>query len=339
MRILRTIAITGVALALAASLVPAQATCGSPQLYTTISTNTSFVWVDGWDVVYYAPGYPPASFTQPPTTPEFFAVYWALGTGNTILGVGDDAGTYTVPPQGWVYYDLLGGAYPTGAKVFGNWAQQGIDGCIPANGTCECLLMTDEKDGIGYFAIASKATDANGNAYFVQPGTTAAGFAPPIILRAVPAPDVTRVDLNEDTMVETWNVTVGDVVDGEDGVYELDGCDCGPGTYQLYWQAVPENTAAPVSRNAAEWTAIGAPVPMGSPTAFDFDCSTLAENSDVYLAAGLVFANGFPGGPYKVTLSGNSLGVRCGPTIADPVDLQPRNRIQRRDVPRPERKR
>ena len=66
---------------------------------------------------------------------------------------------------------------------------------------------------------------------------------------------------------------------------------------------------------------------------------------DVYLAIGLVYDSSFGdptivgGTNYPVYLSENSLPTQCGPTIAEPTDLQPKIRRQLRDTPRPDRKR
>jgi hypothetical protein len=343
MRILRTIALAGVVLGLAAALVPAHAICGAAQQVTTIGQdNRSHVWHEDWAVTYYAVGVAPATYSGlPPITADFFAVYWGLETGDTALTLGDDSGAYTVPPASWAYWTFLAGVYPTAAKVFGTWAQSTtIDGCVATN-TCECLLMTDELDGKGYFAIATALTDAGGNAFFVQDGTDPLGWATPIILRGIPVPDVTSVDLNQDTLVETWNVTVPDVAGPLQGVYELDGCDCGPTGYQIYTYTAPSSDVldAPVSRDAAQWTAATAVTPMGTPTSFEIDCAALPADSAIYAATGLVFDSSFPGGPYKVTLSSNFGPVACGTNLADPVDLQPKQRTRdQRGISRTDRK-
>jgi hypothetical protein len=336
MKTRRAIGTVGLILGLASVLLPAWAACGSAQQVTTISVdNRSHVWTDGWPVIYYMPGIAPLAYPgNPPITAKFSSVYWALGSGDTTYGMGDDSGQYPVPPASWVYWNYLAPGYPylLAAKVFGTWAQSPtIDGCVHTH-TCECLLMTDERDGIGYFAAATARTDAGGNAFFVQHGTDPIGWASPIILRAIPRPRIIRYVVDWRTNTGTFTVTVLDPVGPAEGVYELDGCDCGPHQFIIYEQRVWRGAPPPVSRDAADgWEAATPPTNMGEWVSFELSC---VQEWDVYLAVGLVFDSGFPASPYKVTLSENSYPFACGPTIADPVELQPRERHRLRELPR-----
>ena len=336
MRMLKIFAFLAVALAFAAA--PAQATCvGNPAQFTSAIAGEpfSFVWTDGWDVGYFE-GYPPFSGTMtPPITADFFGVYWALGQGDVTEGLGVDAGTQSMPPATFVTYQPEPDFAVTFAgPISGGWGAIGVDNCIDIL-TCECVLLTDQRDGVGYFAVLSARTADTKVANLTQAGTDGGGNAGPIILREIPAPAITRVDLNQDTNVATFNVSVGSAAAG---VYAKDGCDCGPVGYVLYQQAVDTGNPAPGDRDDAGWTAVTGVLPMGQAAAYDTDVCT-AFDVEVYLATGLVFDSGFSGGGYTVHLSGNSNALRCGTNIAEPKPLQPRIRRELRETPRTDRTR
>ena len=336
MRMLKIFAFLAVALAFAAS--PALATCvGNPAQFTSAVAGEpfSFVWTDGWDVGYFD-GYPPFSGTMTnPITADFFGVYWALGQGDVTLGPGVDAGTQSMPPAVFVTYQPEPDFAVTFAgPISGSWGAQGVDDCIGID-TCECVLLTDQRDGIGYFAMLSALTSDTKVANLTQAGTDGGGNAGPIILREVPAPVITRVDLDQDTNVATFNVSVGSAAAG---VYAKDGCDCGPVGYVLYEAAVDTGGPPPGDRDGAGWTAVTGVLAMGTAAVYDSTVCT-AFDVEVYLATGLVFDSDFSSGGYTVHLSGNSNALRCGTNIAEPTDLQPKIRRQLRDTPRPDRKR
>jgi hypothetical protein len=343
MRIVKTFALAVlVALVVTAALTPVQAKCTSSRL---IQTNTA----DGqtrvynpatFDVVCLA-GYAPYSYYQSPVSPAFEGIFWALGTGDVALGLGDDSGSYAAdgsntPWFTWEYYPP-GGPYPgytRGGQIFANWGgADSVDGCVPT-GTCECVLLTDEVDGVGYFALATGLSDANGNLNLTQSGAPCGTSPGDIVLAPIPTPTVTRIDMDMVTKDQSFQVTASVPAAG---IYEKDGCVCGPLGWKLYQRTVPRGNPAPVSRNAADWEMVVDQTPFGATGTWDSACGD--SEVDIYLAVGLAFADGFPGPNNLVLLSANDGPYLCGPTMADPTDLQPKIRRQLRDQPRTDRKR
>jgi hypothetical protein len=339
MRILKTFALAAAVIAVAAMLVPAQAQCGAAKQVTTAGPDgTSFIWMEDFPPNYYS-GYPPYSTDgTPPITPSFFGVYWQLGAGDVELGLGSDSGGF--PATGtddWVYYGTFA-AYNMnfGAIMFTTWAAlPSIDGCVE-NGTCECVLMTDQRNGVGYFGLLSGQADpGTGNLFLNQGGADPAGNNTPIVMAPIPGPTITRIDMDMDTHNLTFNVTAAAPAAG---VYQMDGCDCGPVGFNVYQAIVDRDAPPPGDRNAAGWEKMTAlPVAFGAPAVFESACG--GSEVDVYLAIGIEAADGFSGGTYPVILSENSAKTMCGPTMAQPTDLQPKIRRQLRDQPRTDRKR
>jgi hypothetical protein len=351
MRILKTFALAAlIALVATAALTPVEAACGGPRVITTKTTaQASWVWNPGaFGTPACAVGKPPYGYNATPVSPEFEGMCWALGTGNPVVGLGDDVGTFVADGSNttwtyWTYYPP-GSAYPGlsyAAILAIDWAASPtIDGCGPTL-TCQCVLLSDQAGGTGYFALLTGQSSLAGDVDLTQPGTGCGEnwFGLPtagdINLAPVPAPEIVRYDMDLDTHNLTFTVNATAPVDG---VYIKDGCNCGPTGWVLYEQVLPRGSAAPADRDAtANWTAVSAVTEFGLPAVYESACGA-AEN-DVYLAVGLAFADGFPGPTYKLMLSANQGPYECGPSIAEPKTLQPKERRQLREISRPARSR
>ena len=344
MRILNRIAIVAVlALFLAAAFTPAQAACGAALLIATTDSTTgakTFVntAIPGWSPNYCfgIPGYAPSMYPGvPPVTPAFDGVFWAFGTGNPAIGLGDDNGLWLA--SSWSYYYanpsyLIYGA----AEIFTSWAGAAvIDGCLfnsgPTTGPdpgqeCTCVLLTDQDGATGYYAIAANSTDPGSNSFLTQPGTEPCNNnSGNISLQPIPAPYINNA---------TWNPVTGDVtfnatVSGDPGNYNLDPatCGCGPIGYQVVYAAVPRGNPAPSDRDEAAWTVANLPgggaqpvTPMGGAVTVEPTCGLVDQ--DVYLGTLLHFDSGYTAS----VVSSNSTRAECGTNIAEPFEPRPRVR-------------
>jgi hypothetical protein len=324
MRSLKRIAI---AMLLSAALPTAvEAACSGAQIISSKNDRSSYIWTqDVFVPLYYGAGYPPMMvFGNPPVTSEFSGVFWALGTGDPAFGLGDDNGDFY--SANWFHYDSdpTYGVYYAG-YVNTNWGQNGIDGCLLNAGAtsgldgdeCTCILLSDQYGTDGYFAIASSMVDINGHTYFDMPGADGNGNGGPIILVPIPKPFITLADTNFATRDIDLTVTIDPF---STGIYEKDGCDCGPVGFKIRSMLIPRGDPPPADRDAELWTELelaggGAqPVtPLGSSVTVASTCGYAYH--DVYLAAQLIFDSGFG----TAVVSRNSTRIECGPTLAEPV--------------------
>lgn len=350
MRMLRTYALAAVVVALAlGAAVPARAACGQG-ITTWTGGAQSWAWTDGAGVVYSGGYWPWFEDADKPFSPEAIGIFWAFGSGNPETGQGNDSGTTFMAPTmiepigiSALYYQDWGVTgtthYYSASSIVGNWSLPAVDGCVGTN-ACECVLLQDERGGVGYFAIIAAMTSDGGDLFLNQGGSDGYGNSLPYILKEIPAPDVIRADLNTDTYLAQFEVSVATPTAG---VYNSGGCNCGPTGFQIYQAVVPHGAAAPSGRDASQWEAVSGVTPMGAAASYESDActDTSAAGVDVYLATRLYFDSNFPGGPYKVILSKNNFdeALHCGTNIAEPKPLQPRIRRERPDVPRPQRTR
>jgi hypothetical protein len=283
----------------------------------------------------YVPG-PPFDYYAgiPPVSPNVQATFWALGTGNPIVGPGADAGSYTVPAFPWLYF--YAGYSNFAAQINSGWGLSSfIDGCIQDNGplACTCVLITDHDGADSYFALVSNAgAPGTWDTILTQPGNDAAGNAGPIILRPIPAPTILNAARKTASFDLDLTVTVPMPAAG---IYQSGGsCECGPVGYKVKQQIVLRGSPPPTTRDAG-WTDMtlvgGGAQPllgtaMGSPVALESLCG--ATDQDVYIAAELIFDSGF----VAPVVSKNATRIECGPNIAEPE--RPRFRPGSQQPPR-----
>lgn len=341
MRIVKTFALAALVLVLAAALTPAQAKCDGPAVIVTNSPEgRTFVWNEGTFTPTCTAGFPPYQYAATnAVSNDFFGAFWQLGSGDVTIGLGNDSGTLDAlntadTTQGWFnFYSWATGSYA--GEIFADWAvSPAVDGCIGPN-VCECVLLTDQYEGVGYFAVIAGTTEPTADFFLTQAGSNCTGVGDGlIVMKPVPEPTITRIDMDMATRNMTFNVTATAPVDG---VYNADGCNCGPNGFVVYQAIVDRDAPPPGDRNAAAWQAMTAETAFGDPAVFESACG--GTEVDVYLAIGMTYDSGFSGGTYPIHLSANSLKTQCGPTMAEPTDLQPRIRRELRENPRTERKR
>jgi hypothetical protein len=276
----------------------------------------------------------------PPVSPAMRGVFWSVGSGNPVIGQGNDSGIFSggfLATDFWLkqvsasfaaglyHYPAwnslkIGGNYVVGAPV--TWSAPDADGCGPGGTppliSCTCFLLTDTWNGQGYFATQCAQSDILGNTNF-DTGQT-------IKLAAIPQPLITGS--SRDTI--TGDVTVSVGVKGGDGnidspaegVYAKSPCGTGLAGYRVLGSVVPRNgTPSPqsfVQLPRADGTSQGT-TGFGAQVAVRADCNPAADQ-DLYLALQIVgegptpFISQFPGR--------SATRVPCGSNMADPDSRQ-----------------
>jgi hypothetical protein len=182
------------------------------------------------------------------------------------------------------------------------------------------VLLTDQSEGVGYYAMLSAAPDAGTN---FQYGNN-------IALQPIPAPQI--VNSVRNPVGRDVDLTLN--VPPLSGVVEDGGCNCGSGAkYVVRAQEVPQNAAAPVGRDVGGWVTNltsaqpGGGTNVGSQIVLNAPC---ANDTDLYLTTELIFDSGYS----TSVVSGNSTRVACDPNIANPKPLERRRIDNRPTTPR-----
>ena len=135
-----------------------RAACPSARIFTSSQgVPTSYVYTPGvCDTGYCTSG-------QTSVSADFLGAFWRLGLGNPSPGVvaGVDNGGFPAldgPDGGWVRYYP---GYP--AFIDSHWAADPrIHGCIDGSSgepRCMAILLGDQLDATGYFALLTDAAD------------------------------------------------------------------------------------------------------------------------------------------------------------------------------------
>jgi hypothetical protein len=327
MKILTKVAFSAIALLVMVVVAqPAAASCGVPYVISNVedADNYASIYTDGLWCGGGVSGYCP----DDAMTAAASGVFWALGGGDAADGVGNDNGTWL--SENWLYGYYYPGYGFAPFTLFTAWDAPGVDGCINLTGglgspgTCTCILLTDELNGVGKFAAVSVQTDAGGDSYLNRTTGNA-----PIVLRDMPKPQILGSTRDPGTFNIVMNITVPPPASG---LYEAATCGCAEAvSYKLYQAVVPRGDAPPASRDIAVggWSemnlagAVPQPLggtPAGTPVSVESLCG--ASNTDVFVTAQLVFDSGFA----TDVVSTNSTRVECGPNIAEPQPIRPKVR-------------
>ena len=283
-----------------ASIGPNHAACQNARIVSTLFPNGSYSYI-------FSPGVEVGA-TSSSITGDFEASFWALGAGHPSFGQGVDSGAFTaLGPErnGWV-------THPAGSPAYFHttWASgKTVDGCIDTEDiktTCTAVLLSDQHDGTGYFALLS-ASPVQGNYSFVQPDNG------PIVLAPVPVPrlidtTVTSSDLRATVRVDALVA----------GLFLDSGCPAGiVRGYRIYAQVVkqggdvPTDRDRPTSSTGGDWVLVdggealdGGPLDLGTTAQITIACKS---DDEVYLAASVVFDSGFE----TRHVSGNTAPIRC----------------------------
>ncbi len=276
-----------------------------------------------------------ASQSDAPIGPTIRGVFWRFGTGNPIVGQGDDSGAFRgglAPGDFWIKqvsqsFDP-GGLYHYVARISlksgpnaepgppVTWSDPLVDGCGPTvPGVCTCMLLSDQWGGVGYFAMLGATSSTNLHT-FLDPGPT-------VRLAPIPVPQVTVESGDEAQQQMTISVDVDRPLDGR---FEKVECPCTFG-YRIFAARVPRGAPPPTDRGAG-WTVLSAP--SGQPqhiTSFDVTSTLVVDCSDpvltdVYLAASLGGSDAFETAHVsdQIRLDCTCPGDEDGDSIGDACD-------------------
>lgn len=131
-----------------------------------------------------------------------------------------------------------------------------IDGCLFASGAtpgfdgdeCTVVLLADQADGEGYFAVLSSRVEADGSTYLDQPGADGAGNGGPIVLQPIPKPFITDTRFVDQDAVLLVS-TAAPVLPEESILLQSPDCDSGVlAGYRIYAWKNDLGVAPPVDR-------------------------------------------------------------------------------------------
>ena len=290
-----------------------------------------------------------ASESGPPVSSAMKGVYWAVGSGNPAIGLGNDNGNFRggfAAGDFWIKQKngtFVGGVYHYPAWISLNlgdnnvvgppvtWSSPDADGCGPANppaSVCTCMLITDEWAGAGYFATLCAASNPLGNTRFDTGGGSA------FVLKPIPRPLITssvRDTLSGDVTLSVGAGNAGIPDSAAEGVYTSDSCGTGLQGFRVFGAVVPRGGSPTPGQFVELPRADGSPqgnTGYGAQVAVKADCNPASEQ-DLFLAVQMV---GEGATPFKSgVLSQPSGRVPCGSNLATP------GRGDRGEDPRPDR--
>jgi len=228
--------------------------------------------------------------------------FWALGFGNPALYAGNDNGSLR-DEDGWVSR-FLGYTY-----IDGNWAWNGIDGCIHgkvAPGKSAEIMVAEfldrSNDGIrAYFAAAEVALHLAEQEQF----DFATGIGRDITLAEIPKPFIASSGLIGPHEIEIVvpGPTSSQIALGffSDGTAELGEVIAG---YRVYGHTHPGGSEPlPDRRRDAGWIPLSGTVPFGVAATVIVDCTQLYA----FLAQSIVYDSGFE----SAYVSERSTTIKC----------------------------
>jgi len=282
--------VVSVAIILLAAIAPRiHATCFARLFNSSNALGYSYVYTPG---VTHGPDATTVS-------EKMRGAFWMLGNGvpGSVPDQGIDNGRFEaieVSGPGCFHYGWVRGFPPYGAYIGGpSWSSNmNIDGCpdsITSGQKCMAVLLTDEVNGVGYFALLTDEADASQNYDFVQ------AINGPINLVPMPIPTVTGV-----IQLVALTVEIGvhtSFADLNGGLYLDVGCATVVDLlgYKIRYQSVPVGSPAPSDRSIELWTDAtpGKIVPLSGPDSAVTITASCTSPAEVYLATSLVFDSGF----------------------------------------------
>lgn len=303
---------------------------------------------------------PGAGNTLTAVSPNYRGFWWVLGFGDDSGNLGSrggpgsspantDSGVFNFPikqrPAG--YNAGLGQTLNFAGYFDDGWhSSVNIDGCpiedlegnqadLLNNGECVCVLLTDQYNGKGYFAMTSNAMQPTGFTILTQPtrtgfiaGTggntgTASTTRDPIILRPIPRARITGAVTASNTQVDVTVQTPA----LSNGLYNLGGCQCNPTGFIVHQRNFANATlndqlpdAEPNGERdiaAGSWNAVSSLTALGGSTVVNATCS---GDQSIFLASQLCFANGGAGDICTPVVGESAVEVECGANLAtDPA--------------------
>jgi hypothetical protein len=317
-KLLTTISLAAaLSLLIAASAGPTRAACPEPREFPveTLFVCTPGINDDcgaGWWHFHSFPYHGDESiFVE-----ELRGAFWAMGSGNPLIGVGDDSGFWDVSEWAMVRSRVVCDPYlgcvrlTTPPTIEGDWtADPMVDGCIDDDDdACMMLMLADQHAGEGFFALLS----AGGGTPFDLRGACQIGvpFSPDYcwaILAPIPAPRAGGMRRAGISIVKV-NIDAPSMDDLAAGLYTDRRCDSDAVYgYNIYQYVGEEQGVPPKDRHiGADWALLNAEaIQPGTSTAVSISCR---KRDAAYLAGSLVFESGFET-PY---LSADSEPINCG---------------------------
>lgn len=270
-------------------------------------------------------GATPYSYTSAPIGANFQAAFWSAGAGDPAVLAGNDSGSLggadlTFGNPATVNFGP-GADYLYFFQFFSNWGAGGVDGCINADGptACTCFLVSDDgTDGTGYVALGSAQRDVNGD-FKLAADLDMQPSPKPMILSS------SRNGTGVDLMVTVPALSAGTALDPNCAGACINGAQ-----YRIFSIEVPRGGAMPDTRDIGAWTPLSpAGTGLGQNSMVSAACA--GGDTDLYLTAVIDFDSGFE----NANVSGNASLVSCGPTLAEPVEIDRPGR--RPNAERPER--
>ena len=239
--------------------------------------------------------------------------FWAVGAGNTTIGVGIDNGnqanTEWMPDQGF------GG----GVGLKGDWlasAGGSPDGCIDTLGAGSKMAFAfsdiDATNGVASFAAA--CVTRNGSAATEFDLTTIVPLTN-IALKPIAKPVIANsVRVANDSLVTIASPDFA-------SIYYSDGSPgCAIGNvikqYDVWVQQTARDGAAPANRNTSAGWVLGNTCNVGNPCNVNVSCT--GSTCDAFFGVSPRYDSGF--GATRV--SGNSVRVQAGQTLANPPKVK-----------------
>ena len=349
---------------LSGALQPTHASCASSSTITTTGpagqsfiVNTAFqnfpiiagvTYAGTGPYGPYVYSFDPLFPVPTPLSPAATISFWALGSGDPAIGIGDDNGAYDlIAGGGFSYTGSLPtstfGGYLQAGTIATNWNDPNVEGCLFNAGAtaafdgdeCTAVLLSDQDGSVGEFALVTAQVGASGSTSLSQPGSDGFGNSSPIILKPLPAPTVTDPELdgeidgiiiqaNDDLVVELT------LPAPTEGLYEDPACGSAASGFRIFHYTVPRGSMPPTDATIVSggWLlpdlASGFPqgvTPLGTAVRVHIPCG--ASNTDVYLGAQLVFDSGFatsvigprPSNPADVGGAPCVARMECGPNV------------------------
>lgn len=279
MKVISRIAVlVAVALVVAVSVQPANATCALARLIGGCNGTCNYITVAG------SPSNVGGSF-------------WGMGGGNPAPGLGDDNGLDTASGNADSAIDWVK-QYAGNYYLGGSWGNAAVDGCVD-NATTPSPKRTavaycGQAGGVGYALAMCQLADSGGNySYWLGEGSS---HAVPVI------PKVKITGANGRTSINIGAPAVSA------NLLALDASCTGVITgYKVYQQIRPTAAGAPQDLNPATggWTPAGSNLSV-LPT------PPCAQGSTLWVAQSLTYDSGFE----SCVLSAPS-SVACDPTVSD----------------------
>lgn len=266
-------------LSVAAGFQPAQAACPAPGAIIEFG-GAYLVANPGWCATGGAGLHAGGCYSDesgPPISPNFDGFFWAQTGSNEASLLGADNGTFHVrqwvkqasipDPSGMYHYPAFLSENEGAVNGYGQagspiaWSSSNlIDGCVGdvtptvRFDECHCVLLTDEFDAQGYYAIFSKLADpANGNFSFNTDPATVYNMAP------IPRPEIVNSTRDQANATVTFTINVPTPTGGD---YRDPACDCNFG-FRVYAAVVGEGGMLPSTRQACTQRAL---VAAGGPS-------------------------------------------------------------------------